>query len=239
MEVIPAREVRVISQDRSALSPASSKPSPSGCSTTTSSALRHQGVRSFDWEQDPHKYQSIGRTLLQRTESEVWGSRFITQLAHDLRAAFPEMKGFSPSNLKYMRLFARAWPDRDVIGQQDVKGTLHEPETALLRDSAAQRSRRRTSKSAAAGVSVFAAAAGTPSSIVYVANVIEPVAGLLGPACVVFAIKGRRTSTSRLPAQRTASDLEPTTPEPQVSLVGPLSARRAMPLQDCSFREHR
>ena len=28
------------------------------------------------------------------------------------------MKGFSPSNLKYMRLFARAWPDRDAIGQQ-------------------------------------------------------------------------------------------------------------------------
>ncbi|WP_104195454.1 YhcG family protein [Cryobacterium sp. M15] len=63
-------------------------------------------------------YQSIGQTLLQRTESEAWGSRIITQLAKDLRAEFPEMKGFSPSNLKYMRLFARAWPDRDAIGQQ-------------------------------------------------------------------------------------------------------------------------
>lgn len=63
-------------------------------------------------------YQSIGQTLLERTESEAWGSGVITQLANDLRAEFPEMKGFSPSNLKYMRLFARGWPDRDAIGQQ-------------------------------------------------------------------------------------------------------------------------
>jgi predicted nuclease of restriction endonuclease-like (RecB) superfamily len=28
------------------------------------------------------------------------------------------MKGFSPSNLKYMRLFARGWPDSAAIGQQ-------------------------------------------------------------------------------------------------------------------------
>ena len=41
----------------------------------------------------------------------------------DLRAGFPEMKGFSLSNLKYMRLFARGWPDRDAIGQQPVFGT--------------------------------------------------------------------------------------------------------------------
>jgi hypothetical protein len=29
----------------------------------------------------------------------------------NLRAAFPEIKGFSRSNLKYMRAFAEAWPD--------------------------------------------------------------------------------------------------------------------------------
>ena len=35
-------------------------------------------------------YQSIGQTLLQRTESEAWGSRVIAQLAKDLRAEFSE-----------------------------------------------------------------------------------------------------------------------------------------------------
>lgn len=65
-------------------------------------------------------YQSIGQTLLERTESQSWGSRVIAQLAKDLRAEFPEIKGFSPSNLKYMRLFARTWPDGEAIGQQAV-----------------------------------------------------------------------------------------------------------------------
>jgi len=32
----------------------------------------------------------------------------IDRLAHDLRLAFPDMKGFSPRNLKYMRAFAEA-----------------------------------------------------------------------------------------------------------------------------------
>ena len=39
----------------------------------------------------------------------------IERLAQDLRTAFPEMKGFSPRNLKYMRAFAEAWPDREFV----------------------------------------------------------------------------------------------------------------------------
>ena len=39
----------------------------------------------------------------------------IGRLAHDLRAAFPQMKGFSPRNLKYMRAFAQAWPDAEFV----------------------------------------------------------------------------------------------------------------------------
>jgi predicted nuclease of restriction endonuclease-like (RecB) superfamily len=41
----------------------------------------------------------------------------IDRLAHDLRTAFPEMKGFSPRNLKYMRAFAEAWPDAQFVQQ--------------------------------------------------------------------------------------------------------------------------
>nr|WP_249033427.1 DUF1016 N-terminal domain-containing protein [Subtercola boreus] len=50
---------------------------------------------------------------------EGWGSKVIGRLADDLRSAFPEMKGFSPRNLTYMRTFAGAWPDR-TIAQQAV-----------------------------------------------------------------------------------------------------------------------
>ena len=39
----------------------------------------------------------------------------IERLAQDLRTAFPDMKGFSPRNLKYMRAFAEAWPDAEFV----------------------------------------------------------------------------------------------------------------------------
>lgn len=41
----------------------------------------------------------------------------IEHLAHDLRTAFPDMKGFSSRNLKYMRAFAEAWPDTQFVQQ--------------------------------------------------------------------------------------------------------------------------
>ncbi len=39
------------------------------------------------------------------------------RLAQDLRSAFPNIKGFSPRNLKYMRAFAEAWPDAEFVQQ--------------------------------------------------------------------------------------------------------------------------
>jgi predicted nuclease of restriction endonuclease-like (RecB) superfamily len=56
-------------------------------------------------------YWQLGRDLLERQAAGTWGSGVIDQVSTDLRAAFPEMRGFSPSNLKYMRAFAEAWPD--------------------------------------------------------------------------------------------------------------------------------
>jgi predicted nuclease of restriction endonuclease-like (RecB) superfamily len=62
-------------------------------------------------------YWQIGRDILVRQEDEGWGAKIIDQLAHDLKAAFPEMKGFSPRNLKYMRAFAAAWQTAEVVQQ--------------------------------------------------------------------------------------------------------------------------
>ena len=64
-------------------------------------------------------YWDIGQSILERQNREGWGSQVIDRLSTDLRQAFPEMSGFSPRNLKYMRAFAVAWPDRAI-----VQGTL-------------------------------------------------------------------------------------------------------------------
>lgn len=62
-------------------------------------------------------YWDIGRTILQRQETEGWGAKVIDRLATDLRLSFPEMKGLSSRNLKYMRTFAEVWPDRAFVQQ--------------------------------------------------------------------------------------------------------------------------
>ena len=62
-------------------------------------------------------YWQIGRDILARQDREGWGSKVIERLAQDLRNAFPDMKGFSPRNLKYMRAFAEAWPDAGFVQQ--------------------------------------------------------------------------------------------------------------------------
>ncbi|QQS07051.1 MAG: DUF1016 family protein [Fibrobacterota bacterium] len=60
-------------------------------------------------------YWQIGRDILDRQARQGWGAKVIDRLAEDLRAAFPNMKGFSPRNLKYMRAFAEAWPDAEFV----------------------------------------------------------------------------------------------------------------------------
>jgi len=41
-------------------------------------------------------YWQIGRDILSRQAKQGWGAKVIDRLAHDLRTAFPEMKGFPP-----------------------------------------------------------------------------------------------------------------------------------------------
>lgn len=60
-------------------------------------------------------YWQIGSDILTRQSEQGWGAKVIERLAHDLRTAFPEMKGFSTRNLKYMRAFAEAWPEEEIV----------------------------------------------------------------------------------------------------------------------------
>ena len=60
-------------------------------------------------------YWDIGGLILERQEREGWGAKVIDRLSADLREAFPDMRGLSPRNLKYMRAFAAAWPDPAIV----------------------------------------------------------------------------------------------------------------------------
>jgi len=60
-------------------------------------------------------YWAVGREILARQDAEGWGAKVIDRLSADLRARFPDAKGFSARNLKYMRAFAAAWPDPEIV----------------------------------------------------------------------------------------------------------------------------
>lgn len=62
-------------------------------------------------------YWDIGRRILLAQEQEGWGSKIIDQLSADLRQAFPEARGFSVRNLKYMRSFGEAYPEAPFVQQ--------------------------------------------------------------------------------------------------------------------------
>ena len=62
-------------------------------------------------------YGRIGRDILQRQQTQGWGAKVIDHLALDLKDAFPDMRGWSSSNLKYMQFFAQHCPDGQ-FGQQ-------------------------------------------------------------------------------------------------------------------------
>ena len=64
-------------------------------------------------------YWHIGREILTRQQEQGWGAKVIDRLSQDLKREFPDMKGFSARNLKYMRTLANEYPDLE-FGQQAV-----------------------------------------------------------------------------------------------------------------------
>jgi predicted nuclease of restriction endonuclease-like (RecB) superfamily len=62
-------------------------------------------------------YWDIGRVVLERQREEGWGAGVIDRLAGDLSHAYPDMKGFSPRNLLFMRSLADAYPDAAEVKQ--------------------------------------------------------------------------------------------------------------------------
>jgi len=62
-------------------------------------------------------YWEIGRDILASQKQEGWGTKVIDRLAADLQREFPTLSGYTVRNLKYMRAFAAAWPDRSIVQQ--------------------------------------------------------------------------------------------------------------------------
>ncbi len=77
-------------------------------------------------------YWDVGALILARQEAEGWGARVIDRLSADLRERFPGAKGYSSRNLKYMRAFAQAWPDRSAIMQAPLAQLPWYHQLALL-----------------------------------------------------------------------------------------------------------
>lgn len=57
-------------------------------------------------------YHSIGTVI---NTHKSWGSKFIENLAADIKLSFPNMKGYSVRNLKYMAKFALRFPDKQFV----------------------------------------------------------------------------------------------------------------------------
>lgn len=85
-------------------------------------------------------YWQIGREILARQAQEGWGAKVITRLAKDLKQEFPEMKGFSRANLLYMRAFAAAWTDEQIV--QQVVGQIPWGHNVRLLDKVSDRAQR-------------------------------------------------------------------------------------------------
>lgn len=62
-------------------------------------------------------YWHIGHDILIQQGIQGWGAKVIERIAHDLRTAFPTMRGFSRANLMYMRAFADAWSAQEIVQQ--------------------------------------------------------------------------------------------------------------------------
>jgi len=59
-------------------------------------------------------YWSIGQIIITNTK---YGAKFVENLSHDILAEFPDIRGFSIRNMKYMRKFAEVYPDFQKVQQ--------------------------------------------------------------------------------------------------------------------------
>jgi len=80
-------------------------------------------------------YWDLGADILERQKTAQWGSGFLKQLSADLMAEFPDVKGFSEANIRFVRRWYLFYSDAasnsvtscDRIGQQPVTQLVQIP----------------------------------------------------------------------------------------------------------------
>ncbi len=82
-------------------------------------------------------YYKIGLKLI---ENNKWGSSFIDNLAKDLKIEFPNLKGMSARNLRYMQKFASEYSDDEFL--QGVLAKLSWNHNQILLDKIKDNDRR-------------------------------------------------------------------------------------------------
>ena len=65
-------------------------------------------------------YWDLAGRIVAKQQDSAWGDGFLPQMSRDLQSEFPDMKGFSLRNLKYMRQWFQFWSNDSAIGQQLV-----------------------------------------------------------------------------------------------------------------------
>ena len=82
----------------------------------------------FNWQ--------LGRDLVTRKAEEQWGAGVVEQLSMDLQAAFPESKGFSTTNLWYMKQWYEFYSTQDALEKLhqlggEIQAAYNQPVTKL------------------------------------------------------------------------------------------------------------
>lgn len=70
-------------------------------------------------------YWDIGRAIVEKQRVLGWGDSVVEMVSADLRRAFPQMRGFSPRNVWYMRRFFEVYGAPDFL--QQVAAELPKP----------------------------------------------------------------------------------------------------------------
>ncbi|MBA4198829.1 MAG: hypothetical protein C0459_14880, partial [Chitinophaga sp.] len=61
-------------------------------------------------------YFQTGLMISEKIKAQKWGAKVLDQISADLQKELPGLKGFSPGNLKKIRLFAEAYAPHLAIG---------------------------------------------------------------------------------------------------------------------------
>lgn len=83
-------------------------------------------------------YWSIGRDLVALRAEERWGAGVVKQFALDMQQAFPDMSGFSLTNVKYMKRWYLFYNECDAKSQRPVDQISHQVGDLLFRELKSQ-----------------------------------------------------------------------------------------------------